>query len=213
MTLSPGKCIALSAARAAHTYYIDAHPLPTRTVTRDLGVLVSTDLDFSCHVRELVKSCIRLINTIFRCFVIRSPDVYVKLYKSLVLPKIIYCGPVYRPSQVGLVSAIESIQKRFLRRLRWRCGDNVGVDLPPLMSILDSQDRRLLISLAKANLLDRFFTVGRNRLRSQFNVLPLSVARTQTTKHLFSWRILERLFNGDENLRLFIISLSPPFMQ
>ena len=65
------------------------------SLTPELGVLMTSELDLDSRILQLTKSALILVNLIFRCFIIKEPDVYIRLYKSLVLSKIPYCSPVW----------------------------------------------------------------------------------------------------------------------
>ena len=97
MILSAQKCVVVTNGATPCDYSIDGILLPTENVVRDLGVFVSADLDFNYHIAQTVKSALLLVNTNFRCFVLKEPDVYIRLYKSLVISKLLYCSPVACP--------------------------------------------------------------------------------------------------------------------
>ena len=67
------------------SYRIDGCGIPIFDYLRDLGVLMTADLDFSRHVHDICKSARCLINTAFRCFAIKDASVYIRLHKSIVL--------------------------------------------------------------------------------------------------------------------------------
>ena len=148
----------MKSPRCSHVYTLDSLPLPNKTVARDLGVTVSIDMKFRQHVTETVTSSMMLINTIFRSFIVREPEVYIRLYKSLVLPKLTYCSPVYFPQERVHLSALENVQKRFLKRLRWRCNLGGDFEFPAIETIFKNNDQRFLICLCRAKLLDRTST-------------------------------------------------------
>lgn len=169
---------------------INGAELPSEIVVRDLGVLVSADLDFSTHIERLIKSASLLINTIFRCFAIKDPDVYIRLYRSLVLSKILYCSPVWEPYLKKHRNLIESVQKKFKKRLYWRCSiQKSNIVLPPISSLLQRQNIRSLSQLQRANLSNHFFDIKPNNLQSGCSILPKAVARTEHVNNCFAWRM------------------------
>ena len=87
MSLSITKCVVLKFGKEYINYTIGKNDLPTSNVCRDLGVLVTPNLDFSNHIHNKVKSASILINTLFRCFINKNPSFYIHLYKSLILSK------------------------------------------------------------------------------------------------------------------------------
>ena len=57
----------------------------------DLGVLVTSDLKVSSQCAKVVKTANRVLGMISRTFTLRSKEVILPLYKSLVRPHLEYC--------------------------------------------------------------------------------------------------------------------------
>ena len=192
MILSPSKCQVLKYGNIEANYVLNGEALPVSAVTRDLGINISPQLDFCVHIAQTVRSASVLINTLFRCFTVRTPSVYIHLYKSLILSKFIYCAPIWKPYLRKHRLALDSIHRKFVRRLRFRCGPDLSVDsfsIPLVSTVMDDQDVSVLFVLKRANLLDHFFKFNSNRLRSRCTVGPKSLARTERINNMFSWRV------------------------
>jgi hypothetical protein len=56
---------------------------------------------------------------LFRGFASRDPKLLVKAYKIYVMPLLEYCTIVWSPWQIGLIHAVENVQRYFTRRLVW----------------------------------------------------------------------------------------------
>ena len=206
MLLSTHKCVVLKYGNMDYEYEIEDAVVPTSIVTRDLGVQIRADLDFSHHVIQLVKSALILVNTIFRCFIVHDRDVYIRLYKSIVLSKLLYCSPVWEPHQKKFVKLLDSVQTRFLKRLRWRCSLNRNeIILPTISSLLSCQNDHSLAQLQRANLIQNFFNFRPNNLRNRCSVYPKSVARTEHINNMFAWR-MTRLIHGNGNPPDFLVN-------
>ena len=121
MQISVQKCAVLQYGSLPSNYHIDGRDIPCLESVRDLGVLMTPDLNFSQHIFDCTRSARIITNTIFRCFIGRDPIVYTHLFKTLVLPKLLYCSPIWRPFLVEHEEAIEDVQRYFQRRLRLRC--------------------------------------------------------------------------------------------
>ena len=117
MALSTSKCLVLQHGRADLSYHIDGAVLPVAGYTRDFGVIVSADLRFDEHVLPVTRSCKTLIHSIFRCFVIKNPDVYIKLFRSVALPMLLYGAPVWRAHLGRHRQAIDGVQRLFVKKL------------------------------------------------------------------------------------------------
>lgn len=164
---------------------------------RDLGVQMSPDLKFDAHILQVTRSCTILVDSIFRCFVIRDPQVYIKLYKTVVIPKLMYCSSAWFSSVMKLRSARESVQRKFIRRLAYRCGiESKDISLPPLSQIAAANDLNALRSLGRADLIRDLFYIRHNSARSQLTVRPLAIARSDTVNNTFAWRISRAVLDG-----------------
>merc|ERR1712015_141099 len=64
---------------------------------RDLGVQMSNDLTFTEHISSSSLKCMRLVYWILRTFQTRRKDPLLKLYKSLVVPRLDYCSQLWSP--------------------------------------------------------------------------------------------------------------------
>ena len=89
---------------------------PSETV-RDLGVLLSNDCSWSPHVNQMLISARKVSAWVFSVFRTRSVEPMLQLYKTMVRSKLEYCCPVWDPSKIQDIEAIEKIQRNFTRRL------------------------------------------------------------------------------------------------
>ena len=190
MLLSQTKCTVLNYNLRGVEYELDNNVLPTSEVTRDLGIHMSPSLDFSVHIHKTITSASILINTIFRCFIIRSPSMYIHLYKSLILSRFLYCSPVWTPYLKKHRTALDGVHRKFIRRLRWRCGQNCDISaVPSITSCMDINDKRTLSLLFSCDSFHYFFNVTSNDLRSRWTISPKTLARSELINNQFSWRM------------------------
>ena len=171
MVLSPSKCVVLSPLddgdHRPPLYFVEGNALPVVNSVRDLGVTVSSDPNFGEHVALLTSATFRLVNCIFRCFVVQTPAFYLKLYEALVLSRFQFCGPIWLPHKVKHINSLEAIQRLFLRRLHLRCHLSPGtMKLPPVHRVLSGQDAKMLAQLIEFQLAEHFFEIRENNLRS-----------------------------------------------
>lgn len=191
MFLSSEKTVVLKNGRDDIDYEIDGTTLTSVKVAKDLGVLMSADLNFAEHIGTTVRKCLILINMIFRCLSVRKPDVYIRLFQAIIIPKLTYCSPIWRPYLVKHITAIENVRRRFLRRLKLRCGSNESSaqDLESLDKLMDEADIRGLMCIKRAGLLTQFFDIKRTSLRSRVKIDPKCIARTERVNQMYSWRV------------------------
>ena len=204
MTLSRQKCVVLKSGREELEYTIDDAVIPTASMNRDLGVLMSPSLNFEAHITQAVRSSLTLVDSISRCYIIKHPEVYTKLYSSIIVPKLLYCSPVWFPYLARLQALIGAVRKRFIRRISHRCGvDSKTVSIPELRHIAAENDRIALRALRKADLIPQLFDVRVNRNRRQVSVNPKTRALKDTVNNMFAWRISGEVHEGSISPTLF----------
>ena len=99
-------------------YFVENNLKITKKSTlRDLGVTISDDLLFNTHISSTVSKAYKMIGWILRTFKTRQTVVMMTLFKSLVIPLVEYCCPLWSPQDPQLISMIESVQLRFTRKL------------------------------------------------------------------------------------------------
>jgi len=98
-------------------YFVSDFKLPTVSTVRDLGVLVDSRLTFRDHIKSVVsRGHLRAIQ-IWRCFLCKDIDILLKAFTTYVRLLLEYCSPVWSPVSVTLVNELESVQRRFTKRL------------------------------------------------------------------------------------------------
>ena len=89
---------------------------PTKTV-RDLGVLLSSDRSWSPHIEQTVQSARTMASWVLSVFRDRSPFIMLTLYKTMVRSRLEYCCPVWNPSKIQDIQALENVQRNFTRKI------------------------------------------------------------------------------------------------
>ena len=89
--------------------------------TRDLGVVVSSDLSWSRHISNMVTKARSTLSWVFSVFKTRDKTVMITLYKSLVRSLLEYCCPLWDPTKVTEIQMLEGVQRTFTSRI---CGLN-----------------------------------------------------------------------------------------
>ena len=108
---------------------------------RDLGVNVSHDLSWSRHISDTVVKARNVASWVLSVFKTRNKDVMLTLYKSLVRSILEYNSPVWNPTKVGEIQAIEGVQKTFTSRISTLKSDDYWKRLKE-MSLMSLQRRR-----------------------------------------------------------------------
>ena len=92
MIINTEKCLVLHFGRKIfkYQYTLNASPLRSPEIFKDLGIFVDKDLKFNEHLKLVTGKSFKLINMIFRLFHIKTPELYINLYKIYILPIIFY---------------------------------------------------------------------------------------------------------------------------
>ena len=158
---------------------------------RDLGVLTTTNLKYSEHVSDIVNRASRRANWILRSFVVNNPALYMRLYECYVMPIITYASPVWNTGLVKDKKLLQRAQKRFLRRVAYRC--KVGIDeilCKDILEVLCANDLCTLKRLKKfPSLFDEFFNTVSTVTRSGLSLQPKETASKTSVNNAFAWRV------------------------
>ena len=84
---------------------------------RDLGVLISSDLSWSPHIRAIADKARKKAAWVLSVFYTRTPEVMLTLYKSMVRSLLEYCSPLWNPTKISDIQELESVQKAFTARI------------------------------------------------------------------------------------------------
>ena len=84
---------------------------------RDLGILVSSDLSWSPHIRAIANKARQKASWVLSVFHTRSPNIMLTLYKSMVRSLVEYCCPLWHPTKISDIQELESVQKTFTARI------------------------------------------------------------------------------------------------
>lgn len=156
MFLNVKKCYIMSFTRNRikknFSYCIGSTNLEVIDSIRDLGVIMDSKFVFDLHISDIKNKSLKMMGFIHRiCRPFRNPQSVITLYNSLVRSKLEYGAVIWDPHYVKYIDSVESVQKKFLRMLSFKCG---------LHGCLQSYDDRL-----------RFFNFDTLLLRRQMSEL------------------------------------------
>lgn len=119
LRISIAKCatIHIGSRNFKHVYSINSISLPSVESVVDLGVIVDSNLRFSKQVDSIVCKASQRSSLILRCFRSRDPFLLCRAFVVYVRPLIEYCSPVWAPCYLTDIRKIESVQRKFTRRL------------------------------------------------------------------------------------------------
>ena len=96
---------------------IDGSAVSVTKCVRDLGVLVDCDLKFTEHISSVTSRGHARANLILKCFASSDHGTLLRSFTTYVRPLLEYASPVWSPSTKGAISKIESVQRRFTKRM------------------------------------------------------------------------------------------------
>ena len=150
-----------------------------------------------------------------RCLLTRDHSVLVKAFKTYVRPALEYASVVWSPSYIGLVDTVESVQRRFTKRL-FGLYDLSYADRLTVLGLRSLKYRRLVVDLhmcykilhglIEINSAD-FFTFGNCVTRGHDYKLAHQYARINSRNHFFAVRVI-RVWNDLPSLVVNANSLS-----
>jgi len=124
LKLSPTKCSVLHVSplrmRNVSTdfvYHINNTALPSVDSVTDLGVTYNRKLMFRPHIDNIVSKAALRAKLILKCFCSRDPSLLTRAFCTFVRPILEYCSTIWNPCFKGDISKIESVQRRFTKRL------------------------------------------------------------------------------------------------
>jgi len=103
--------------RQTSAYYIDFVPIQRTDCVNDLGVFIDGCMNFNSHVNTVVARAFHRSNLILRCFISRNPCLLFRAFTTYVRPSLDYCSQVWSPSKITYIKKLESVQRRFTKKL------------------------------------------------------------------------------------------------
>lgn len=83
----------------------------------DLGVLVDSSLKFHLHILKTAQKAGGLAQNILKATVCRSPEFMLAIFSSHIRPLLEYCSCLWHTGYTGDVKMLESVQRRWTKRI------------------------------------------------------------------------------------------------
>jgi hypothetical protein len=80
---------------------------------RDLGILVSSNLSWTPHIRSITDKARQKAPWVLGVFHTRSATIMLNLYESMVRCLVEYCCPLWHPTKISDIQELESVQKKY----------------------------------------------------------------------------------------------------
>jgi len=94
-------------AKVSTEYRIAGTDIMTRSVHKDLGIIMSDDLSWNQHYEEIIPKAYKILGLLCRCFS-QSQSVFAKrtLYLSSVRLQVMYCSIIWRPNLIKDITVL-----------------------------------------------------------------------------------------------------------
>jgi hypothetical protein len=119
MPLSVEKCSVLHCGtiNPNRQYFLSNTPLPSVSQLKDLGVLRSQLRPYGDHIARVAADGSRLSGAIMRAFRSRDVSLLWTAYQTYIKPKLMYAASAWSPGLQYEINTIESVQRRFTKKL------------------------------------------------------------------------------------------------
>ena len=158
LTLAEHKCSFIRIGKRQilppHPYRINESIIQYTTNQRDLGVMLSTDLNLADHYAGIVKKANTASWQVLKSFTSRRPHTMAAAYTIYVRPILETFSQVWNPIKRQDVSLLERVQRRFTHFLYFKCGLPENTPYEERLSFLGLQKletRRISLDLAFAH--------------------------------------------------------------
>lgn len=189
-------------------YYMDRNALKSVFSEKDLGIEVASDLKSTTQCVAACKKANRMLGMVYRHIVNKTPDIMLRLYKTLVRPHVEYCVSAWSPCYRKDKELIERVQHRFTRMVHSMSHLEYGERLRRLnlWTLEERRNRADLIEVFKIYTgltmvrLTDFFTLNSGIKGTRGHTAKLVKVRCEknTRKHFFSLRVIDRWNALDE---------------
>ena len=156
-----------------HEFYLDNCRLQQLREMKDLGITIDSQLKFNLHIDKIVGKAQSRASLIHRCFKTGSADILFRAFAVYVRPLLEYGSVVWSPHYKYAIEKVESVQRRFTKRLPGMSNIEYKQRLA-LLNETSLEHRRLIaeqVTLYKI-LFDLYDCNLKNELVLKTNVIP-----------------------------------------
>jgi hypothetical protein len=100
-----------------HPYFINGSQLTNSSSVTDLGILVDSHLTFNHHISNILTKASQRVGVFFRGFSSRHIALMKKAFITYIRPPLEFNSNIWNPTKKYLIDKLESIQRRFTKRV------------------------------------------------------------------------------------------------
>ena len=98
-------------------YRIGTEIIPNCNSVKDLGITVDANMKFNLHIGNIVSKAFARSNLILKCFQSKNTATLIRAFTVYVRPLLEFNSSVWSPYLLKDINLIESVQRRFTKRL------------------------------------------------------------------------------------------------
>ena len=119
LLISYKKCNVMYVGNLEHSVQLllNGNALPVANEVKDLGVIVDDKLTFNGHIDQIVQRAYSRANLIHKCFLSRDVRTLTRAFCVYVRPMLEYASCIWSPHLQNNVQKVESVQRKFTKRL------------------------------------------------------------------------------------------------
>lgn len=122
LSLSLEKCCVLhirgrNSSFSPPPFFLGSNILDAKKSVRDLGIIVDEHLTFTEHINTIIKKAATRSVLIHKCFLSQDRNSLLKAFIVYVRPLVEYSSQIWSPHHKKYINDLESVQRRFTKRL------------------------------------------------------------------------------------------------
>jgi len=119
LNISTSKCAAMQihAVTECSNLHLNNIAITKAHEFKDLGVIIDENLKFTSHINHAVAKASVRACLIRKCFVSKDVPTLMRAFKTYVRPILEYASCVWSPTYTAAIKLIESVQRKFTKRL------------------------------------------------------------------------------------------------
>jgi hypothetical protein len=92
------------------------------SIIKDLGIFMDSIIHFDVHINHIIDKAFKMYHLVMRTAIpFKRPNSYILLYNSLIRSYLEYATYVWNPLYSKYHDQLESVQKKFLKTMNYRC--------------------------------------------------------------------------------------------
>jgi ribonuclease P/MRP protein subunit RPP40 len=130
------------------------------SIVRDLGIHITPEVSWTSHINIICDKARQMSSWVLSVFSDRSETTMLTLFKALIRSSLEYCSPLWSPSKVSDIQALEGVQRHFTSRISGYSD----------MSYWDRLQRLHFMSLQRRNIIITMFKLLQNLMPDDLKI-------------------------------------------